>query len=466
MALACSGSTAAQNLESAIMPGPVIRGHAEIETACEKCHVRFDRSAQAKLCLDCHKPVGADIAGGLGYHGRGKDRGQNCRGCHAEHKGRSAKVVQLDEKTFDHGQTDFVLRGKHRKATCTSCHRAGAKHREAPSDCVSCHRKDDAHKGGLGPKCAGCHGEDDWKDGRFDHARTRFALRRAHAASAVTCESCHAGHKYADTSRECVSCHRDDDMKHGHKGHFGNRCEKCHDEGEWRVSIFRHDRDTKYPLLDRHRTVKCEGCHRAPLFRDRTPTRCLSCHRNDDIHKTALGDKCEKCHSTRGWKATSFDHDADTRFALRDRHKLAKCEACHADKGLREKPDARCIACHARDDRERGHKGGYGEKCEACHGAKAFKPATFDHGRDTRFPLAGKHLKSPCAGCHRGPLYGNTTAADCYSCHRTEDVHFATYGLDCERCHVADDWRKVLRQPDGKLPAARPPASPLRRTVP
>ena len=36
----------AQSLEGALMPGPVIAGHAKLEADCGNCHVRFDRAAQ------------------------------------------------------------------------------------------------------------------------------------------------------------------------------------------------------------------------------------------------------------------------------------------------------------------------------------------------------------------------------------------------------------------------------------
>ena len=72
----------AQTLESALMPGAVIEGHAKFEAECANCHVRFDRGAQAGLCLGCHKPVRADVNGRIGYHGRSAERGKNCRTCH------------------------------------------------------------------------------------------------------------------------------------------------------------------------------------------------------------------------------------------------------------------------------------------------------------------------------------------------------------------------------------------------
>ena len=86
----------AQGLESVMAPGPVIQGHAKVEDECKSCHVRFDRKAQDRLCMDCHKEVGQDVRGKLGFHGRIKP--QPCRDCHTDHKGRDAHIVELDKR--------------------------------------------------------------------------------------------------------------------------------------------------------------------------------------------------------------------------------------------------------------------------------------------------------------------------------------------------------------------------------
>jgi len=40
-----------------------------------------------------------------------------------------------------------------------------------------------------------------------------------------------------------------------------------------------------------------------------------------------------------------------------------------------------------------------------------------------------------------------TLAMDCASCHlKKDDVHLGSYGSKCERCHVADNWRKIIKR--------------------
>src|SRR5210317_1552190 len=75
----------AVDIETLLMPGEVISGHAKFESDCSSCHTRFSKNTQTRLCLDCHEKVDADITARDGFHGRiGKD-GDTCKQCHSEH---------------------------------------------------------------------------------------------------------------------------------------------------------------------------------------------------------------------------------------------------------------------------------------------------------------------------------------------------------------------------------------------
>ncbi len=427
----------ADNVETALMPGQVIEGHAKWEEQCAKCHVRFNKSAQSGLCLDCHKEVAADVSGKAGFHGRFKEA-RACRDCHAEHKGRKEHIAPITEQTFSHAETDFPLRGAHadgKKVECKACHKPKAKYRSASSDCNACHQKDDKHKGNLGHACADCHTERNWKEARFDHGKTKFPLRGKHAK--VPCVDCHAQDRYKNTPMECVACHKKDD---DHKGVFGPKCEACHGEDNWNTSPFNHDRDTKYPLKGRHGKVKCESCHKKPVSMERTPTACLACHQKDDKHKGQFGSKCESCHVEKDWKAIPFDHDRDTKYPLKGKHKTTRCESCHKGRLYKDKTPTLCNSCHKKDDK---HKGNYGEKCETCHVEKDWKTISFDHDRDTKYPLKGKHKTTKCESCHKGHLYRDKTPSSCLACHKKDDKHKGGFGEKCESCHVERDWKTI-----------------------
>ena len=300
---------AAQNVEAVFSPGPLIKAHAKWDDSCKHCHVAFERQAQDRLCADCHKDIGRDLAQRTGWHGRLKP--QPCRTCHTDHRGRDVRIASFDKRSFDHQQTDLQLRGKHREIACEKCHQSERKYSAAPHECQDCHRAADVHKGSLGAECGKCHDEKSWKETRFDHGTTRYPLTGAHIKA--RCVSCHkVGEK--DTPQACLACHGKDDK---HKGQFGEKCESCHNTQAWPQITFRHDIDTRFVLRARHREVRCTACHTALLYREKTGTACVDCHHKDDKHKGSLGTACANCHGERSWKeGLRFEHDR-TNFALR-----------------------------------------------------------------------------------------------------------------------------------------------------
>ena len=442
LALAGFAPALAQNIESVLRPGELIQGHAKWEEECSECHVRFDRAAQDQLCMGCHKEVGQDMRNHAGYHGRLKP--QTCRSCHTDHKGRNAKIVELDKKKFDHEKTDYVLRGKHVKVECDKCHEPKKKYWEAAKDCNSCHRKDDVHKGSLGPKCADCHTDNDWKEAKFDHDKTRFPLKDKHVDT--KCVDCHKkGVDYKDAPRTCVGCHKkDDDGAKGHKGQYGDRCDSCHGAKAWKPSTFNHDNDTKYTLRGKHRTTKCADCHTGHLYKNKVGSACIDCHKKDDDglkgHKGSLGRDCAACHTESGWKEKGkFDHDK-TKFPLLGKHNDVKCADCHKSTNYKEAPSD-CYSCHKKDDK---HDGNLGTKCESCHGERDWKSISkrVDHDK-TKFKLRNAHAdkKVACKDCHVDLKHYRDTPVDCYSCHKKDDKHQGQLSLKCETCHSDRDWK-------------------------
>ena len=315
----------AASLETLLMPGPVIAGHAKYEQECSRCHDRADRSRQAALCRTCHEPIAADIAQHKGFHGRlaGAETAQ-CGACHSEHKGRKADIVKLESTSFPHARTDFPLLGAHASVACADCHAAGRKQREAPSACVDCHGKEDPHAGKLGRNCADCHEAAGWARVRFDHAKTKFALTGKHVQA--TCAACHAGNRYTGTPTQCAACHAPDDV---HAGARGAACADCHQTTGWTGTKYDHLRATGFALAGAHASLDCKSCHKTANLKDPLPRECAGCHRSDDPHATRFGAACESCHAASAWTPTSFDHTRDGKFELRGAHQKLDCHACH-----------------------------------------------------------------------------------------------------------------------------------------
>lgn len=426
----------AQGIESIVSPGKVIEGHAKVEDDCKQCHTKFDRKAQDGLCMQCHKDVGSDVRGKTGYHGKLKP--QACRSCHTDHKGRGAKLAEFDKTRFDHANTDYPLKAKHQKVECAKCHDKGKKYRDAPQDCNSCHRKDDVHKGGLGSKCADCHGESTWKENTFDHEKTHFSLTGKHIDT--KCVDCHKNHNYKETPKTCVGCHRKEDDHKGHKGQFGEKCESCHGTKAWKPSTFNHDKDTRYALKGKHIKTECKECHSGHLYKQKLSSECISCHKKDDKHKETLGKECGNCHTERNWtESPKFDHEATT-FPLLGKHAKTECKECHKNAMFKEAPKE-CIGCHKKDDK---HVGNLGEKCAECHSERDWKntEGRFKHER-TQFKLMNAHAdpKIKCNACHKDLRSYRKTPMDCISCHKKDDKHENQLGSKCEQCHGDKSWK-------------------------
>ena len=426
----------ADNVETALMPGQVIEGHAKWEEDCTKCHKRFDKAAQNTLCQDCHKDIRKDAEQKQGSHGRFKEH-RECKECHTDHKGRTENIAPITDQTFDHERTDFPLRGAHadaKKVECKACHKPKVKYRDAPSDCYACHKKDDKHKGKVGNVCADCHTDRNWKEIRFNHDKTRYKLRNKHVD--VPCKDCHANDRYKETPMDCYSCHKRDDK---HKGQEGTKCEECHDDRSWKKSPFDHNK-SRFPLIGKHAKVECKKCHLTPAFKD-APLDCYSCHKKDDKHKGTYGEKCETCHAESDWKTITFDHDLHSKYPLRGRHVTTKCESCHKGHLYKDKTPADCNACHKKDDK---HKGQFTEKCESCHTERSWKLMLFEHDHDTQYLLRGKHRTTKCESCHTGKLYKDKTPSDCSACHKKGDIHKGRFSEQCERCHTERNWKTLL----------------------
>jgi len=418
-----------------VMPGDVIALHADIEAECQLCHEPLAEGQQGELCIDCHTEIGDDIQKGGGFHGRLPGETQlACADCHTEHEGRDASVVQLEESTFDHSLTDFILRGGHLAVACANCHEPEVAHREAPSVCISCHLDDDVHDGLRGESCADCHTENNWSEVLFDHSTTSFALTGGHAIS--SCDTCHLSPVLADVGKTCVACHANDDI---HKGQNGSDCASCHVTENWSSATFDHFVVSGFRLFGGHDNLTCAACHNAPDHNDLGGSSCQSCHRGDDVHEGRFGTDCASCHSVKRWTPQKFDHRAETGFALPQGHEELACTDCHTGQ-LTDQTPQDCGTCHQDDD---PHQGQLGAVCESCHLPASWVAQTwFDHDLAS-FPLIGKHAEIECVDCHETAAFHNA-GSDCVSCHVDDDPHNLSLGEACEDCHNPGSWQNWL----------------------
>jgi hypothetical protein len=415
------------NMQTGTPLGGVL-SHAGIGGLCSSCHAPFWGSARmTDRCLGCHTEISAELSDPKTLHGIFKQNELSlaCQECHVEHKGPAAQLTVISSLSFPHSRFGFPLDGKHARTECVACH-VDHNYLHTPSDCFSCHAGKDVHVGQLGTDCARCHTSKDWKQSIFDHNTAIFKLEGKHTI--VNCASCHPGNQFSGIPVDCFACHASSDI---HSRQLGANCARCHVPAGWTPSTFDHN-TALFKLDGKHVSVACESCHPDKQFKG-IPTDCASCHAKDDVHTGQLGATCSQCHTTAGWKPSTFDHNTIA-FKLLGRHAVIACESCHTTKAFRGTPSD-CYACHARDD---AHAGQLGTSCARCHSSDGWKPSTFDHGTSV-FPLSGAHASAACSSCHANGVYVGLPMT-CYGCHAKDDQHNGAFGTDCSRCHATSGW--------------------------
>ena len=321
--LACASCH--KNTGSAVPPAPIRptpptggllgtgRAAAASRTPTGASTTAVDFRGLSVECASCHMDV---------HQG---DLGVRCETCHT--------ARTFDVPVFNHSKSRPFFTGEHAKLTCMQCHpsarpqtttavaRVAAPKTDTAlrmarvglaktSDtCISCHA--DAHAGQLNTRCETCHSIDHPKFAitAFAHGKTRFPLTGKHAAAA--CASCHrvetaafpAGvattRRLTGMGTECASCHQDP-----HAGQFKVGCQSCHTADTFTIARYTHLRAQALGTFFRGRHITaCNACHKpssprggrgTPVVAYQVSTTCTACH--TDIHRGALGPRCEACH--------------------------------------------------------------------------------------------------------------------------------------------------------------------------
>lgn len=453
------------------------------ERACETCHSEHHGRDAALIDWGPKKQAGFEHASKTGFALEGEHARVNCEKCHDSRLIIDDTVRALLKK-HPSRRTFLGL-----ATTCNQCHF-------------------DEHRGQLGAKCEQCHTPKAWKPAPgFDHSKTDFALEGAHRK--VGCEKCHTGTQTAPVAAgtfpaprsatfikfeglphaKCQDCHEDP-----HKSRFGENCTSCHTVDSWhqvrdaqKERAF-HDK-TRFPLKGEHLNAPCKSCHgpfpgRPAKFQGLAFNDCTDCHADAHLGQLAgSGGKppdCDQCHSVEGFVPARFtlESHAKTRYPLEGSHRAVACIGCHREEPAlskripatvrqelaRKKRPAlfsyrvfdfppkleRCETCHA--DPHSGQFSALPDGCRTCHQLDSFHALSFQHDKDTRFPLTGKHASVACASCHptvkengRELTRFKPLETGCFACH--EDVHASQFAAlpgqptDCTRCHETTGFK-------------------------
>jgi hypothetical protein len=335
--------------------------------ACMSCHRDLTFASTPTRCGDCHRDV---------HRG---EFGPTCERCHSMRafNDRSA-LMRL------HETTRFQLQGAHLAVDCESCHapaaQGGLQFVALSTRCASCHEREfvavrspDHVAGGFDRRCELCHDARIWTLPHFSH---RVALTGAHRA--LTCDQCHANHRYQGTPADCAGCHQQDYDQTAQPNHlqvgFSTQCASCHTTTSW-TSPYDHNR-SRFPLTGAHRSVACSQCHGDGVYTGK-PTDCASCHQPDfdqatnPRHSPAAFPPaiCNTCHTTTAWRPSPWAHPA----TIPKNHQGATCNDCHTNDADYKIFSCFTSGCHVAaqvDGHHRevsGYVSGSSSACYRCH---------------------------------------------------------------------------------------------------
>lgn len=369
-----------------------VESHFDLSSSCSSCHPPpWSKTVQNDLCLECHQGVEIQLTDEHSLHGSMwfVNLINNCRDCHPEHLGLNSYLTNYEGEGFPHHLVGISL---------------------------------NSHS-----------------DPGLDQE--------------IICRDCHPVSFSAFTQDTCTDCHVEIDATFvtNHLSGFGGKCLACHDGQETINSTYAHDQGD-FNLTGAHSTIACDSCHHGSgsiKEFQQTPSDCLSCHWQEDIHQPPLSFTCEKCHTPSTWAAIHFDHSL-TGFELIGGHSELACDACHANL-LFEGNSTDCYSCHEQDE---PHQLLFGTGCEQCHVPDSWDRIVFDHNgpyadlcstcHDADKPEM--HFSGQCSTCHQTSAWlpasfdhQDANATDCLSCH-IGDAPANHFGGQCSFCHDTTSW--------------------------
>ena len=417
--------------------------HNDVE--CIECHKESTRNGKEfqefiglafEDCVSCHEdPHNSKLPG-------------TCVQCHTE----TSFSFFNGQDNFNHNNTSFTIKGKHKQVDCYSCH----KETDSPlfvfqdnlrvkeNNCVKCHA--DVHEGKFGLDCAKCHNEKSFLSLNnmdfFDHNVTDYPLEGKHVE--VECKQCHTTRRYTNPIdfSACNKCHSDYHNGEFKENNISPDCVACHSlqEGfEYSLFTLEQHQETTFPLEGAHVATPCYACHVSEkeehwTFRNLGET-CVDCHQ--DIHKDYISDTfypnqdCTVCHINDTWSSiNTFDH-SKTNWTLEGKHRQVDCKACHFTENTNDNSvsqkfidlDTNCISCHENIHNNEFAIDGVTD-CVRCHVTSSWMPENFNHN-STKFPLVGKHKEVECRVCHTSSIEKGETVVlyklnkfECIDCHQ------------------------------------------------
>ena len=226
-------------------------------------------------------------------------------------------------------------------------------------------------------------------------------------------------------------------------------------------------------------TEGCFTCH--DLNQGVVDSKCLACHveiahslkEGVGFHAKQREDKaCHDCHGDHKGRFAKIsdlkqvNHDR-LGYRLQQSHQRVKCEKCHTQEHLTTQAKAVTIdgrsrsfhtyqgltrACHSCHEHANPHANQFDDHfCQDCHTEAGWKHLeSFDHSKDSKFGLEGKHLNLACNACHQPTpekpkvVQFRGVKSQCSDCHKDPPPHQGEQFNTCNSCHQAQSWNNVV----------------------
>ena len=261
-------------------------------TPCAACHTT---AKPPKLCSGCHL---AQWQGATQPNHSLMGLSKQCESCHDNNAWKPAPGYKHNK---------YPLLGKHKAASCASCHTSAA---PPPSLCAGCHlpqwqsAKDPDHVAvAMSKTCQTCHTVNGWKPAP-GYKHNTYPLQGKHVG--VSCGACHK--PTGKTPTTCEGCHmavwhQTTNPNHAALG-LSQACAGCHAVSGWKPAKF-PNHNPLFPISSgKHTNIACATCHTTS---DWKAFSCVSsgCHPKSKMDKEHLGEvsgyayesvKCYKCH--------------------------------------------------------------------------------------------------------------------------------------------------------------------------
>ena len=398
------------NGTSSISTGPVTAkpaNHIPSSSNCENCHTtsawkpaNFNHNNVTGSCVSCHNGTDGDRqdADAHGDQQFLRELPQRRRleacGSRRSHAGHRHLLFLPRRRAHDqHRHRDHEGRDPHRQHHgCESCHVTVAwkpvtnvDHNQVTGTCLSCHSGTVAISTGIiagkpatspaDNNCQNCHTTAAWQPANFNH-------------NGIT--------------GNCVSCHNGTTATGKNATHIAssNTCDSCHNTVAWRPT----DR-VDHAQVPAAVSGSCISCHNGSLT---ISTGVVTAKPADAIHQNVTQECSTATRRSRGSPRTSSIP-------------ASPATAAAATTALR--PPAR---------RQRTSRPAI--RCESCHSAVAWKPATrVDHAQ----------VSGTCLSCHNGSVAISTGTVTGKTA-----THIASSNT-CQNCHGTIAWKPATRVDHG-----------------